>query len=132
MSGLLPGQAEAWPHGILDDGCEDDQGFITEWVFPFSDDTATVAAVDHAEAQLHDLLGTTTERDRQAFMAGIVTLTAWIQSDVTIAINAGKAYAQLDGLLTAVETRTVGLVSLVWSVGDEPRVDMSGFEDSIA
>lgn len=131
---MLPGNPEAWPSRILDNGCEDDGGFITDFVKPFSPDGATQASRDAAIRQLRDLLGDDySEREGLAFMAGAVVTAHRVLSDVIITMNQGHTIVPLDSVRDAVIHRTAALVSSAWEAYDEHHApELSVLEGMLA
>jgi len=128
---ILPGKLEAWPSAILDPECEDDKGFITAWLKEVSDDPTTQAMRDSAARQLRDVLGDPSEREIKAFMAGVVTMTYWLQGDCVLTLNSGAHIVPTDAVLSQVERRAIQLTSITWTCLDEPESpDMTAFEEA--
>lgn len=119
---ILPGNPEAWPSRILDDDCDDDKGFLTDFVRPFHPGGPTQSSRDAAIRQLRDLLGDDyTEREGLAFMAGVVTTAHRLLSDCITSINAGNTIVPLESVQETVAWRCAALVSTAWEAYDEQR-----------
>jgi hypothetical protein len=131
---ILPGNPDAWPARVLDEECEDDEGFITDWVRPFAPDGATQGARDAAIRQLRDLLGDDyTEREGLAFMAGAITMAHRMLNDCVASQNAGHYNVELESVYDTVVYRTVGLVSAAHEAYDEAHApDLTTLEEMIS
>ena len=130
---LLPGDADAYPDGILSADLTDDKGFITDWIKPFAPDLATQAGRDKCIKQARDLLGAdASERERTAFMAGVSALAHWLVADATMSLNEGYYVVPISSVIHRPEVRTSALLSTLWDASSEPPPpDMTAFEEML-
>ena len=72
-NGILPGYD--WPDNLL--SISDDEGFFTDWIYPFDEAPLLTAIVDHAHRQWNDLFPDADHQDRMMFIAGLLTSAYW-------------------------------------------------------
>ena len=138
-NGILPGYD--WPDNVL--AIDDDEGFFTEWIFPFEDAPLLTAIVDHAQRQWRDLFPDTDEQDRLMFVAGVVTSAYWWSWRSVTWRNQARIHAEemgdpleadepvlitLDDIDEFIALNTTRLASTVFSVADE---DTEAFDDIV-
>lgn len=132
-NGVLPGFD--WPDDIV--GCDDDEGFITDWVYPFDEAPLLQAIVDQAHGQWRDLFPDADDRDRVMFLSGLVAAAHWWTWRSVSWRNQARAQAEeegaplddhvfvdLDDVDMFVDLNTTRLASIVFAVPDR---DDDGF-----